>query len=83
MKQQNKILGLIIRAPPNDLMRRPAMGRHLTQNEQLYKKTGHPRMKWVGENCKYAYKRFYEENFTYANPTHITNLTELAINRHF
>ena len=52
MRQQNQILGHLIRAPNNDLMRRPAMGRHLAQNEQLYKRTGGPRMKWVGENCK-------------------------------
>ncbi len=62
MKQQNKIFGHIIRAPLTDLMRRPAMGRHLAQNEQLYKRAGGPRMKWVGENCKYAYRRCYNED---------------------
>ena len=31
MKQQNKILGHIIRAPVTDLMRKPAIGRHMTQ----------------------------------------------------
>ena len=49
MKQQNKILGHIIRATHNDLMGRPAMERHLSQNEQLYKRVGAPRMKWVGK----------------------------------
>ena len=83
MKQQNKILGHIIRAPAEDLMRRPAMGRHLQQNEQLYKRAGGPRMKWVGENCRYAYRRFYDEEFSYYNPEHIRKLTELAENRHF
>ena len=83
MRQQNQILGHLIRAPNNDLMRRPAMGRHLAQNEQLYKRSGGPRMKWVGENCKYAYKRFCNEEFTYRNPEHIKKLTELAENRNF
>jgi hypothetical protein len=83
MKQQNKILGHIIRAPLQDIMRRPAMGRHLTQNEQMYKRTGHPRMKWVGENCKYAYNRFFQTEYNPTDPTHIHNLTELALNRHF
>ena len=83
MKQQNKILGHIIRAPAEDLMRRPAMGRHLQQNEQLYKRAGGPRMKWVGENCRYAYRSFYDEEFSYYNPEHIRKLTELAENTHF
>ena len=81
-KQQNKILGHIIRAPATDLMRRPAIGRHLTQIEQLYKRTGHLRMKWVGENCKYAYNRFYNTEYNQANEEHINNLTQLATNRH-
>ena len=86
MRQQNKILGHIIRAPTTDLMRKAAVGRHLTQIEQigqLYKRTGHPRMKWVGENCKYAYKRFYSTEYNPANLEYIHNLTQLATNRHF
>ena len=83
MKQQNQILGHLIRAPDNDLMRRPTMGKQLEQNEQLYKRTGGPRMKWVGENCKYAYRKFFNEEFKYSNPEHIRKLTELAETRYF
>ena len=82
MKQQDKTFGHIIRAPATDLMRRPAISRYLTQIEQLYKRTGHPRMKWVGENCKYAYNGFYNTKYNQANEEHLNNLTQLATNRH-
>ena len=80
MRQQNKILGHIIRAPASDLMAYAAIDGDLKHREQFYKKTGKPRMKWVGENCKYVYNSFYNEEFYHIDPTHIENIRNMVKN---
>ena len=56
MRQQNKLLGHVIRADMLDPMRLPTIDSNLNTPGVFTRRTGKPRLHWVKENCKWVYK---------------------------
>ena len=56
MRQQNKLLGHVIRADRMDPMRLPTNDSNLKTPGVFIKRTGKPRLHWVKENCKWVCK---------------------------
>ena len=63
MRQQNKLLGHVIRADTMDPMRLPTINSHLETPGVFWKRTGKPRLHWVRENCKWVYKYVLEKEW--------------------
>ena len=63
MRQQNKLLGHVIRADTLDLMRLPTINSRLETPGVFWKRTGKPRLHWVRENCKWIYKYVLEKEW--------------------
>ena len=62
MRQQNKLLGHVIRADRMDPMRLPTIDSNMNTPGVLRKRFGKPRLHWVKENCKWVYKFVLEKN---------------------
>ena len=63
MRQQNKLLGHVIRADRMDPMRLPTIDSHLNTPGVIWNRTGKPRLHWVKENCKWVYKFVLEKEW--------------------
>ena len=63
MRQQNKLLGHVIRADRMDPMRLPTIDSNLNTPGVFTKRTGKPRLHWVKENCKWVYKFVLEKEW--------------------
>ena len=63
MRQQNKLLGHVIRADRMDPMRLPTIDSNLNTPGVFIKRTGKPRLHWVKENCKWVYKHVLEKHW--------------------
>ena len=63
MRQQNKLLGHVIRADTLDPMRLPTINSKLETPGVFWKRTGKPRLHWVKENCKWVYKNVLEKDW--------------------
>ena len=74
MRQQNKLLGHVIRADILDPMRLPTINSRLETPGVFWKRIGKPRLHWVKENCKWVYKNVLEKDW----PTE-KNLEPVAI----
>ena len=62
-----------------DDMKRITMDENLHQQECFWRRrAGKPRMKWVNENCKYAYKNLEHEEFDIREQAKIDKLKEHA-----
>ena len=61
MRQQNKLLGHVIRADRMDPMRLSTIDSNLNTPCVFIKRTGKPRLHWVKENCKWVYKFVLEK----------------------
>ena len=62
VRQQNKLLGHVIRSDTLDPMRLPT-NRNLNTPRVVIRRTGKPRLHWVRENCKWAYKHVLEKEW--------------------
>ena len=83
MNQQNKLLGHVIRADPLDPMKQRTINNDL-QIPGIYKRrVGRPRLSWVSENCKWIYKKQFQEDYDQNNPEHVQKLTKEAKDRKF
>ena len=83
MRQQGKLLGNLIRADRFDLMRQPSLGDDLQQQEQVYKRVGRPRLKWIDANCDYMFMKLTGNEFDPEDPENINKLRDLALSRKF
>ena len=63
MRQQNKLLGHVIRADRLDPVRLPTIDSNLNTPGVFTKRTGKPRLHWVKENCKWVYKYVLEKDW--------------------
>ena len=63
MRQQNKLLGHVIRADRMDPMRLHTIDSHLNTPGVVRKRTEKPRVHWVKENCKWVYKFVLEKEW--------------------
>ena len=55
LERQMTLLGHVLRLDSNHLMRSVAFDDNLKRPQQIYKKTGHPRDSWVGDNLQRAH----------------------------
>ena len=55
LERQTTLLGHIIRLPIEDLMRMVSFNSDLKKPEQLYKRTGAPRLNWIDDNLQRAW----------------------------
>ena len=62
MRQQNKLLGHVIRADTLDPMRLPTINSRLETPGVFWKRTGKPRLHWVKENCKWFISMFLRKS---------------------
>ena len=84
MQQQNKTLGHLIKAPADDLMRRVPINEDLRQIECPWRRrAGRPRMKWVHEDCKYAYSSLEHDVYDSGDEEKVNTLRQHANQRHF
>jgi len=83
MNQQNTLLGHVIRADPLDPMRQPTINNDLQVPGVFKKRVGRPRLNWVYENCKWVYKKQFNEDYDCNNPEHIEKLRNEALERKF
>ena len=83
MRQQGKLLGHLIRAPRDDLMRQPSLGENLVQNEQLYRRSGRPRPKWIDSNVDYMFRHLNQREIDRSRNDDIQLLQNQAIGRRF
>ena len=51
-ERQQAFLGHLIRCDPSNLMRKPTIDDNLVRPQQLYKRVGQPRKKWVQDNAR-------------------------------
>ena len=63
MRQQNKLLGHIIRADGLDPMRFPTIDQDLNTPGVSIRRSGKPRLHWVKENCKWVYKHVLKKEW--------------------
>ena len=68
MKQQNRLLGHVIRADDMDPMKCPTIDKNLDTPGVFLRRSGKPRMHWVKENCKWVYTHVLEKTWP-AEPT--------------
>ena len=61
MKQQNKLLGHVIRSDFMDPMRCPTIDKNLDTPGVFLRRSGKPRMHSVKENCKWVYTHVLEK----------------------
>ena len=83
MNQQNTLLGHVIRADPLDPMRQPTINNDLQVPGIFKKRVGRPRLNWVYENCKWVFKKQFNEDYDCNDPEHIERLKNEAKERKF
>ena len=63
MRQQNKLLGHVIRVDRLDPLRLPTIDSNLNTPGVLIRRRGKLRLHWVKENCKWVYKFVLEKEW--------------------
>ena len=83
MNQQNTLLGHVIRADPLDPMGQPTINNEFQVPGAFKKRVGKPRLNWVYEDCKWVYKKQFNEEYDSTNPEHVQRLKSEALERKF
>ena len=78
MRQQNKLLGHVIRADRMDPMRLPTIDSNLKTPGVFTKRTGKPRLHWVKENCKWIYMFVLEKDWPEDSTVEQDCITEIV-----
>ena len=65
MRQQNKLLGHVIRADKLDPMRLPTIDSKLNAPRVVIRRSDKPRLHWVKENRKWVYKNVFEKDWDF------------------
>ena len=84
MRQQNKLLGHLIRSDVNDIQKKVCTDENLRQKQCVApKRSGRPRQTWRESNCNYAYAKYANDVFSYSDQSKINNLKQIAMDRKF
>ena len=70
MRQQNPLYGHIIRADPQDIMRRVTINERLEAPKQSVLRGGRPRESWVWSNNMYAMSKHCDDMYDETDDTH-------------
>ena len=77
-------MGHILRSDENNLMRKVTCNERLQKPEQLYKRSGQPRLNWIDDNQQRAFAGINNnEPLDIENDDHIQALVEAAKNYDF
>ena len=83
MNYQNRFLGHVIRADPQDPMRSPTTDRDLNITGVYTRRVGHPRYRIVKENCRWIYEKKMHEPYDPKKARHNDYVNQFAFDRTF
>ena len=85
LERQTILLGHVLRRDTSNLMRKVTCDQNLRKPEQLYKRTGAPRLNWIDDNLQRVFAQLTQSNdrLDLNSNDHVELILNAALNREF